>query len=107
LDENQTSAMQNYPWPGNVRELRNIIERAILVRKGPVIKPTQLLGQPTLNPTALPSNNKPGSIDPLENVEKEHIRKALAFYKGNHTHAAKALGISRSTLVRKIKVHQL
>jgi transcriptional regulator with PAS, ATPase and Fis domain len=44
-------------------------------------------------------------IQPLQVMEKEYIRKALNRYNGNHTHTAKALGISRSTLIRKIKAH--
>ncbi|MFC1885258.1 sigma-54-dependent transcriptional regulator [Thermodesulfobacteriota bacterium] len=107
LSEDQMSAMQDYEWPGNVRELRNIIERAILLRIGRYIDPARLLGQ--LPP--LSGNNRvetfPDPIQPLQVVEHEYISKALNRFNGNHTHTAKALGISRSTLIRKIKAHGL
>ncbi len=107
IEDDQIAALQKYTWPGNVRELRNVIERAILVRRGPGIQPARLLGQTLFNagePQAVQTTDK---IQSLQSIEKEHIRRALAFYQGNHTHSAKALGVSRSTLVRKIKVYGL
>lgn len=101
----QMTAMQMYSWPGNVRELRNIIERAILVRNGSQITPALLLSQNPhhSSPPAAPS--RVTAVATLADVERTQILRALEHFQGNHTHAAKALGISRSTLVRKIKVH--
>lgn len=107
LSSEQLAAMQAYSWPGNVRELRNIIERAILVRNGSQITPALLLGQSPL-PSSQQETRPPSTvIEPLAKVERDQIQRALAHYQGNQTHAAKALGISRSTLVRKIKTHRL
>ncbi|MBI5551055.1 MAG: sigma-54-dependent Fis family transcriptional regulator [Desulfobacterales bacterium] len=103
LEAEELAALGAYAWPGNVRELRNIIERAILVRSSNSIYPSRLLGpalhadQPP-NPTVAAAGPRP-----LEAVEREHIRATLCHFNGNQTHAAKALGISRSTLVRKLK----
>jgi DNA-binding NtrC family response regulator len=103
LEGDELAALRAYAWPGNVRELRNVLERAILVRTGKTIHPSRLLGRgiesiPAAGPTPASAGPRP-----LEAVEREHIAAALRHFNGNQTHAAKALGISRSTLVRKLK----
>jgi DNA-binding NtrC family response regulator len=107
LDEEEIAALSGYSWPGNVRELRNIIERSILVRKGAAIQPARLLGPTPRPPHPNPGLSAAGPLPTLDTMERDHIRAALRHCSGNQTHAAKALGISRSTLVRKIKVHGL
>ncbi len=107
LEENEIRTMSAYTWPGNVRELRNIIERAILLRQGEKIYPSRLLRSGNGNN---PSSRSPRTDTPimtLREMEADHIRQTLARLKRNHTHTAKALGISRSTLMRKIKTLQL
>lgn len=107
LSEEQLVRLSDYPWPGNVRELRNIIERASLLRQGNGIRPAELLSaadpgslgvicKPTPSPTAL-------DITPLENVIQQHIARALQACGGNKSQAAKHLGLSLSTLKRKLK----
>ena len=105
LADEQVRDLQAYAWPGNVRELRNIIERAVLVRKGPWIEPAPLLGQNQIRCIHAPSEPPPGGIKTLQTMEVEHIRQALCHFDYNHTHTAKALGISRSTLMRKLKTY--
>jgi len=81
----------NYHWPGNVRELRNVIERYFFlkeVRFGLEITPSKV--------------KDTSHFPTLQEIEKEHILNALKFSKGNKTKAAKLLGISRSTLQRKL-----
>jgi len=107
LDEDQIGGMQNYSWPGNVRELRNIIERAILVRKGPAIEPLRLVGQTAMDPAQALNPAGPPAVETLETVEKRHIAMTLKSLNGNHTRSANALGISRSTLMRKLKTYGL
>ncbi len=107
LPADEISAMQSYNWPGNVRELRNVIERAILVSHGPDIHPSNLLrfnGASTSEMT-MPSDNT--EILTLKALEENHIRQTLVRLDGNHTRAAVALGISRSTLLRKIKTYHI
>ncbi len=103
LPADEINAMSSYHWPGNVRELKNVIERAILVRRGHSIYPSQLL-HISEKSTQAPKRSEDGSpILTLKALEADHIRKTLARMAGNHTQTAKALGISRSTLMRKIK----
>ena len=104
-------ALIDYPWPGNVRELRNILERAIILRDGKAVYPSRLLSQKPspepldFAPAALPASAN--AIQPLAEIEKDHIKKALAAFANNHTHTADALGIARSTLLRKLELHRL
>jgi DNA-binding NtrC family response regulator len=107
LTDEQIEGMQNYAWPGNVRELRNIIERAILLRNGRRITPLQIMGQPVLQPAEEPHPDNPPAIATLQAVEARHIAGTLQRLDGNHTRCASALGISRSTLMRKIKTYGL
>jgi transcriptional regulator with PAS, ATPase and Fis domain len=97
-----------YHWPGNVRELGNVIERCVILRQGPVLRPSLLLGADTANLSSpAPEDQESDAIITLAELEKGHIRRALDKLAGNHTRTAKALGISRSTLKRKIRAYDL
>ena len=78
-----------------------------MVRKGPWIEPARLLGQHGIRCVHAPSAAPPEGIKTLQTIELEHIRMALCHFDYNHTHTAKALGISRSTLMRKLKTYGL
>jgi len=97
--------LMKYDWPGNVRELRNILERAVLLQKGAVIEPSELLGELSHSAQASScSETLDGEELPtLEEVENRHIHHVLEQLSSNYTRAAKALGISLSTLKRKLK----
>jgi DNA-binding NtrC family response regulator len=101
FDSAATDILRRYSWPGNVRELRNVVERAvILVRDGQIEShhlPADLLA-PTLTSTA-------GEIKALAAVEADHIALTLQATSGNVKRAAELLGISRTTLYNKIKLH--
>ena len=92
------------PWPGNVREMRNVIERAMILARG----------APQLGVEHLPADLRKGAggdgrhqPQALAEVERVHIEKTLRFHGGNRTRAALELGISRATLINKIKVYGL
>ena len=110
LPDDELAALSVYSWPGNVRELKNVIERAIILRKENIIWPSRLL-RPTRNGVDSPRGYMPltqmnadkNDVKPLATVEKEHIVNTLDRLSHNHTHVAKALGIARSTLVRKLQ----
>jgi len=100
--------LRHYHWPGNVRELKNIIERSMILRSGNTIRPSALLVQSPEAATATgPPPMEEETIPSLEEIEKNHIRRALDALSWNHTHTAKKLGISRSTLNRKIKLYRI
>jgi DNA-binding NtrC family response regulator len=91
-------ALETHPWPGNVRELDHTIERAALLATGNRVAAGDL-GLRPVGPSA--------ALDdmPLDQVERVLIRKALDRYGGNVSHAAKALGLSRSALYRRLQQH--
>jgi DNA-binding NtrC family response regulator len=89
-------------WPGNVRELANVIERAMVVAKGPVILPEHL--PPHLfevRPVAGPESPRLPELS-LEAAEREQILRALQAAGGKRIEAARLLGLSRRTLYRKL-----
>jgi DNA-binding NtrC family response regulator len=98
--------LTEYGWPGNVRELKNIIERTLLIQKGPLLRPSEFLGGQLRPSSAFPPPDRNGVVS-LEDVEKRHIRHMLDSYSGNYSRAARALGISLSTLKRKVKSYGL
>ncbi len=107
LKETEIEKMMNYHWPGNVRELKNVIERSIILKKKNEIHPSLLLGdyrQIIQDSTLLiePDKNKK-SLGTLAQIEENHILLTLDQMNHNHTHTATSLGISRSTLIRKLK----
>jgi len=95
-------ALAAAPWPGNVRELDHAIERATLLAQGPLIDAPDL-GRGD----AAPSEGASDRARTLEDVERDAIRAALAANGGNVVHAAKALGLSRSALYRRLERYGL
>lgn len=91
-----------YDWPGNVRELRNAMERAVLLAHGEVILPDHL---PNRVKAAATQRNVQQVADAgeLEQLERQAILDALRRHNFNRTETAKALGISRRTLVYKLQ----
>jgi DNA-binding NtrC family response regulator len=101
FDRAALQLMLEHPWQGNVRELNHVIERAVLMAQDSQIKPADL---------ALRSGR---DVSPrledmsIEEVEAFLIKKALARYNGNVSHAANALGLSRSALYRRLQRYGL
>lgn len=94
-----------YHWPGNVRELRNVLERCLILSEDKVLLPNSLPQELT---QGSPFGGAPESpCLPLHEVERLHIQKALARFAGNKVETARALGISRRTLYRKLKAYGL
>lgn len=97
LSDRARSAIEQYAWPGNVRELKNTLWRAALLAEGAPIE-ARHLGFPrsSLSTTA-------SGPTTLENAQRRAILEALRATSGNKVHAAKLLGIARSTLLEKLK----
>ena len=94
-----------YPWPGNVREMRNVLERAMILGRGqPAISVEHLPGEFRARPGVGDRRHTPLSLDDLE---RQHIERTLKHHGGNRTRAAHELGISRATLINKIKRYSI
>ena len=104
ISEAAMSRMHKHPWPGNIRELQHAIERAIILSASSVLQPEDFNFTPT-------SGKDDGqlSLDQynLEEVEKLLIRKVLKKYNGNITQAASELGLTRSSLYRRLEKYGL
>ena len=104
--------MQQYPWPGNVRELENTIERAVIVCLDQLIQPADLPESVRQVKQAPPQAGQPAdprerTIFDIQRVELEELRSNLKKYRGNLSDVAKAMGVSRPTIYRKLKKYGL
>jgi len=101
FDEGALRALLGHNWPGNVRELDHAVERAVLMAEGETVRAADLglragrEGAPRLEEMS------------LEDVEALLIKKALSRFDGNVSHAANALGLSRSALYRRLQRYGL
>lgn len=115
------ATLNSYRWPGNVRELKNIVERAVLMGNPPTVEKADLLtsalGVSTPPSTSNEEQRKVASgiavdaekFEPisLKEMENKLILKTLKFYSWNKSKTAKALGIERTTLDRKIALYNI
>jgi transcriptional regulator of acetoin/glycerol metabolism len=91
----------DHPWPGNIRELDHAVERAVLLAQGDIVRASDLGLRLSASGTVRFEEMT------LEEVERVLIQKALSRYDGNVSQAAKALGLSRSALYRRLTSHGL
>jgi DNA-binding NtrC family response regulator len=97
------AAFRAHFWPGNIRELRQTVERGILLCLGDTLGPDDIgpLGEAAVAPSL------PTPTDAAAQSPQEQIEAALAQCAGNQTRAAKLLGVSRNTLIARIKKYGL
>jgi len=96
--------LESEEWPGNVRELRNVLERAMILADGPVIKPEHLWIEPTVPASHTLGTSEDGSLAELERLT---IARTLAGVDGNRRLAAAKLGIGLRTLYDKLKRYDI
>jgi DNA-binding NtrC family response regulator len=94
-------AMLDHPWPGNIRELDHAVERGVLMAQSAAIRPGELGLRIDRDATSRIEDMS------LEEVEGFLIKKAMARFDGNVSQAAKALGLSRSALYRRLQRYGL
>jgi DNA-binding NtrC family response regulator len=91
----------SHSWPGNVREMRNVLERSLILARGSqAVGVEHLPGEFRARPGPGDRRHTPQTLDELE---RAHIERTLRHHTGNRTRAAQELGISRATLINKIK----
>ncbi|MCX5702889.1 MAG: sigma-54 dependent transcriptional regulator [Candidatus Omnitrophica bacterium] len=104
------SVLMDYNWPGNIRELENVIERATILSKGPIVTPEDLPDFLNNSKAREEQPNGNGGLnlkDALKNPEKDLIVKALESVSWNRNEAASSLGINRTTLYKKMQKYGL
>jgi DNA-binding NtrC family response regulator len=123
LDSGAKAALSGYSWPGNVRELENVIERALILARGPDVTATDLEftrrsvpGAPASATAASALSTGDGTSgrdgsrplqERLSEQERGEIVSAIDQSQGNIAHAARRLGINRSTLYYRLRKHGL
>ncbi|SEI76723.1 DNA-binding transcriptional response regulator, NtrC family, contains REC, AAA-type ATPase, and a Fis-type DNA-binding domains [Cyclobacterium xiamenense] len=103
LKQNALQLLQRYSWPGNIRELQHAIERAIIMAEGNELDSRDfffLSGKPATDKVSTNTYN-------LDEVEKTLIQKAIDKNGGNISKAAKALGLTRASLYRRLEKYGL
>jgi len=123
LDAAAIASLTSYPWPGNVRELENVIERALILARGseiaavdleftrratpPIPVGTAAVPAATAGAGALAGDGVRPLTERLQEQERAAIVAAIDAAQGNIAHAARALGINRSTLYYRMRKHAL
>ena len=103
--EGALDQLLRHSWPGNIRELRNVLERAMIVGRG-----SRQIAIEHLPPDVRRAGGGSSASHvprTLHDVERVHIERTLRAHNENRTRAARELGISRATLINKIKEYQL
>jgi DNA-binding NtrC family response regulator len=106
LSSEAVERLLRYPWPGNVRELENAIERAAILARSDILEPEDLPPHVSAGLQLGPSPTLPRQTT-LADAERIHILQTLERFGRNHSGAAEALGIGRTTLWRKLKEYGL
>ena len=103
ISKTAIAKLKSYPWPGNIRELRHAIERAVILSDSQVLQPSDFpFSEAARREEELVFENYN-----LENIERLIIRKALTKHNGNITHVARELGLTRTSLYRRMEKYGL
>ena len=108
IDAEALARMMSYTWPGNVRELENVLERALVLgeRAHITAEDLELSGRaPPPEPILAEASRAHDLV--MDEIERRRLSAALTAAAGNQSHAAKALGIPRTTLINKLRRHGL
>jgi two-component system, NtrC family, response regulator HydG len=103
IDPATLKYFESYEWPGNIRELQHAIERSVILCDSQILK----LSDISLFPNANIESDDSFRTMNLEEIEKQIIQKALLKFEGNVSKAAKELGLTRTSLYRRMEKHGL
>ena len=102
IDDRYIAALERHPWPGNVRELQHVIERAVILSDQKKLQYDDFMLR-----TPVSSYREKEEKFNLEELEKKTIQEALHHCSGNLTQAADLLGITRTSLYRRLEKYGL
>jgi len=105
FDSGFISKLKKHDFPGNVRELQYVLERAVIMTEGSILKPDDLVFS-TIERSVTKTNNQHTSLN-LDHLEKNAILTVLEKNKGNVSKSAKELGITRAALYRRLDKYEL
>jgi len=104
IDPEFMKVLTRHEWKGNIRELKNVIERVVILANGETLTTDLLPIEFFMHDNDGTDNTQPFN---LSLIESQFIKKALYHTKGNKNEAARLLGISMSTLYRKIEEYKI
>ena len=114
ISDHDMNALCQYSWPGNVRELAHAIERAVILTEDDTLDITSVVGNSAAPSTHSASqstedinNQLQYDTFDLETLEQRTVRAALKHHQGNVSHAAKALGLTRGAMYRRLEKYGL
>lgn len=100
--------LQQLPLPGNIRQLKNLVERAVLVSRKDKLDIEDIRAQLDVLPAQKNKQQLPGvGALTLEEMEREMIKKAMEYHRNRVTKAAQSLGLTRSSLYRRLDKYQI
>ena len=115
LNREAAERLLEYEWPGNLRQLQRVIHTAVAITEDDVIGPEAILLESSVDAVQYENEPRPPDAPPrpaasaddlsLRGAESRHVQDVLARFGGNKRRTAKALGLSRSTLDRKLAGH--
>jgi len=105
FDSGFISKLKKHDFPGNVRELQYVLERAVIMTDGSILKPEDLVFS-SIERSTTATNLETKSLN-LDDIEKNAILTVLDKHKGNVSKSAKELGITRSALYRRLEKYEL
>ncbi len=107
LGASAVERLQHHPWPGNIRELRNVVHRALLLRKGPTLEASDIsFDQEIHRETGVAVPDMPPGMtleQMLLKLERQIVEAALRRCNNNRERVARELGVARSTLFKRLK----
>ncbi len=103
LESKALLKLQQYYFPGNVRELQYIMERAVIMSDGPVLRADELIFSPI---ESVHETEQPDELR-LSSIEKNTILRVIELHNGNITKAAKELGLTRTALYRRLSKYEI
>jgi len=98
--------LSEHDFPGNVRELQNVIESGLILSQGRTLRAEHIADR-LMRLSDVSDRSDASVIAPLDTVERDHLEAALKKTGGNQSQAARLLGISRATLIYRMKKHGL
>ncbi|RMF69447.1 MAG: PAS domain-containing protein [Calditrichaeota bacterium] len=105
ISDEALSILMHYDFPGNIRELENIVEHAFVMCSGETIEPQHLPPELLRHPSG--KQDRRADSTPLQSAERQALLEALQKHNWNKLQTARALGIHRTSLWRKLKKHGL
>jgi DNA-binding NtrC family response regulator len=107
ISSDALAVLAAHPWPGNVRELRAVMERASVIARDGEVRAEHLALTRTVSMTRDVPEATVAALDAEQAADRQRVLQALDECAGNQTRAARMLGISRTTMITKLRIYKI